>query len=185
MRQKHSGRKSFRGFKRSSLVRAARFLARLNLFSIPLYAIILTGWQQDSLTEFTADATQFLLSVMGVSFERAGLVFSVPVANGNWGAVINWDCVGWKSLLLVFALVMATDYPIRRKLSGLAMLLPLVYAANLFRIAFLIWFVASYDTTYFALVHGIFWSWGLMMFILLCWAVWMKAGNLNIERRIK
>ncbi len=125
----------------------------------------------------TADIVEQFLSLTGISFERSGLLFSVPVDNGNWGAVINWDCVGWKSLLAIFALVMATDYPMRKKLKGLAVLLPAIYLANILRIVFLIWYVAAYDLAYFAIVHAVLWTWGLVFLILVSWALWIKTAR--------
>lgn len=166
----------------SSFRTAARFLVKFNVFAIPLYLVMISGWQLPQLIEATAAAVQLLLGAAGVPFERSGLTFSVPVNNGNWGAVINWDCVGWKSMLAAFALVMATDFKLKRKLKGLAVLLPVVYAANLLRIAFLVWFVAAYDTAYFALVHAALWSWGLIAVVAVSWAAWVKQGNLNIRR---
>jgi len=161
--------------KNKLLFRIAKFLVKFNLFALPLYAILLSGYQSAEVVELTAQFVQSLLTAFNIPFERAGLLFSIAVANGNWGAVINWDCVGWKSLLAVFALVMATDYPMKKKLRGLAVLLPAVYIANLLRIVFLIWFVSAYDIAYFAIVHAIVWSWGLIFLILASWALWMRT----------
>ncbi|MBI2232334.1 MAG: exosortase/archaeosortase family protein [Candidatus Aenigmarchaeota archaeon] len=157
------------------LLAVLKFLLKFNIFAIPLYLIILSGYQAEGLITATADIVEQLLSLTGTSFERTGLIFSVPVDNGNWGAVINWDCVGWKSLLAIFALVMATDYPMRKKLKGLAVLLPAVYIANILRIVFLIWYVAAYDIAYFSIVHAVLWSWGLALLILGSWVLWLKS----------
>lgn len=160
-----------------SLLGALKFLLKLNLFAIPLYAIVLFNIQSARLTEITADIVQFLLAASGVQFERAGMMFSVPVAGGSWAAVINWDCVGWKSMLAMFALVMATDCPAGKKLRGLAILVPAMYAANLLRIMFVIWLVSAYGVSYFAAVHDALWSWGLISVILASWALWMRHSQ--------
>lgn len=174
MRQRHEATE-----RNAVLLRAAKFLLKFNLFAIPLYAVILSGYQSAQLIEATARLVQFLLSATGAHFERIGLMFAVPVANGSWGAVINWDCVGWKSLLAISALVMATDFPLRKKLRGLAVILPLVYLANILRIVFLIWYVAAYDILYFAAVHAIVWSWGLVLLVLFSWAMWLRSAAVN------
>lgn len=144
---------------------------------MPLYAILLSGYQSGQLIEATADIVEAFLLTAGIEFSRAGLMFSVPVQYGNWAAVINWDCVGWKSMLAVFALVMSTDCPLRRKMKGLAVLLPAVYLANILRIVFLVWYVAAYDIAYFAAVHAVLWSWGMVLIVAVSWASWLRSAR--------
>lgn len=155
----------------------SRFLLRFNVYAIPLYAVILSAYQSEQMIAATADLVDIFLSAAGVDFTRNGLLFSVPVQYGSWAAVINWDCVGWKSLLAVFALVMATDYPMRKKLKGLAVLLPAVYIANILRIVFLIWYAWAFDIAYFAIVHAVLWSWGMVLIVTVSWASWLRTAR--------
>ncbi len=164
-RLRHSGRKEHR---------ILRFLIKFNLFAIPLYAILILNFEWAWLQTFTADISYGLLHAIGIAAQRTGDFIIIPVANGQWGAFINWDCTGWKSFLALFALVMATDFPLRKKAKGLAVLLPAIFAINIARIVFMFYFVASFDLAYFEIVHAVIWSWGLIFAILAAWTLWMR-----------
>jgi len=156
-----------------NLLAALVFLLRFNLFAIPLYLIIFSGYSSGLLIRMTADITYGMLHATGIEAERSGNLISMPVENGNWAAVINWDCVGWKSMLVMLALVMATPSCKRKKLYGIA-LLPLVYAINIIRIWFMFFFVSKFGLAYFGIVHAVVWSWGLLIAVLLLWLVWIR-----------
>jgi exosortase/archaeosortase family protein len=151
-----------------------KFLVKFNLFAVPLYLILIANLRLELLETFTADITSAILNSMGILLERAGNYIIVPVANGSWGAFINWDCTGWKSFLALFALVMASDFHLKNRLKGLAVLLPALFVINIARIVFMFWFVNAFDLAYFDAVHAVIWSWGLIAAILVLWFLWMR-----------
>lgn len=165
------------------------FLIKLNLFAIPLYAILILDLSFAPMQKLIADATFSLLSAAGFSPSINGLLISIPIKNGNWGAFINWDCTAWKSMLAFFALVMATkgrqtdvqSTPswFKGKAAGLMMFLPLIFAANLLRIFFIFYYVRTFDLAYYQIVHDVVWSWGMIFAVLAFWLVWMKKINFN------
>lgn len=150
------------------------FLAKLNLFAVPLYAMLLLDVQFAALQSATRDITFYLLNVLGLSPSASGYLISIPIQNGNWAALINWDCTGWKSLLAFAALVFATGRPLKNKVHGLAVFLPLIFAVNIARIIFMFLYVRTFDIAYYQFVHAMVWSWGMIFVILLSWVVWMK-----------
>lgn len=156
--------------------RILRFLVKFNLFAAPLYLLLLLDWQSAWLQTATADITMALLDATGIAAERAGNLISIPVLNGTWGAFINWDCTGWKSFLALFALVMATDFGMKKKAKGLAILLPALFIVNIGRILFMFHFAAGFDLAYFEVAHAVVWSWGLIFAILAFWAAWMRRN---------
>lgn len=164
--------------------RVLRFFIKFNLFAIPLYVILYEGWTLVELQHFIASVTMSALTAMGYNPSIHDLIISIPVRNGDWAAVINWDCTGWKSLLAFFALVMATDYPNKRKALGL-LLLPVVFAINLLRIVFMFFYVRTFDLAHYQLVHSIVWSWGLILTILVLWVIWMKWDFRKILKETK
>lgn len=166
--------------KNEKLFRIAKFLAKFNIFAIPLYAILLSGWTLVELQRLVADVTMYMLTAAGMNPAINDLLISIPIKNGDWAAVINWDCTGWKSMLAFLALVMATDYPAKRKLAGL-MLLPVIFAVNLLRIFFMFFYVKTFDLASYQLVHAVVWSWGLILTILILWIVWMKYDFRKIK----
>ena len=177
MRPRHRrkrGRKKFlAGVQQKTAVKEAIiFLVRFNLFSIPLYAVILAGFQSGFLMDITSNIVVALLSSTGIETTMHGNIIAVPVKDGNFGAFVSWDSTGWKSMLAMFALIFATAFPLRKKLMGLA-LIPVVYAVNILRIWFM-FFISTVDTNYFALAHLTIWSWGLIFTVLALWVLWMK-----------
>jgi exosortase/archaeosortase family protein len=151
-----------------------KFLVKFNLFAIPLYLILLLDLRSLWLETFTADVVYSVLQSLGLALERTGNFIIVPIANGSWGAFINWDCTGWKSLLALFALVMATDFTYKIKLKGLSLLLPALFIINIARIAFMFYFVYAFGLVFFELVHAVIWSWGLILAILILWVLWIR-----------
>lgn len=164
-------RKKFAGINKR-LYKLLVFFIRLNIFAIPLYLILYSGYQSELLMEIT---TKLAYAAVSGSMDASlqGSIITIPVENGFWGARVSWDSTGWKSALAMLALVFATDFPLRKKIYGL-LLLPLVYAANILRIWLMFFAVKSYGIGYFALFHTIIWSWGLIFTILVLWAAWMK-----------
>jgi len=162
--------------KNETLFRMLTFVIKLNLFAIPLYLIILSGFQWILLMEVTRDLTLGLLDATGIAATTRGSLIIVPVENGEFGGVIDWDCTGWKSMLALFALIFATSFPMRKKLIGLT-LLPVIYLINIIRIWFMFYSVSVYDLTYYKILHATVWSWGLITAVLVLWLLWMKSPS--------
>ncbi len=153
--------------------RILKFLVRFNLFAIPLYLIIVSGFQLGFLKDATADFTFHMLRLTGIDASITGNLISIPAENGVFAARIDWDCTGWKSMFALFALIFATDFSMRKKLHGLV-LIPAVYIVNLLRIWFMFLFVSDFGLAYYDIVHATIWSWGLILTVLVLWVVWMR-----------
>ncbi|MBI4014394.1 MAG: exosortase/archaeosortase family protein [Candidatus Aenigmarchaeota archaeon] len=148
-----------------------RFVARLLVFSLPMLLIIATGYEFAPLMNGTHFLALTLLQATNVPVANEGALITVPVEGGTWAAYVSWDSSGWKSLLLFFALVMATEASTKKKLAGLS-LLPLVYAVNVARVWFMFFFVHRFGLENYELVHGTLWSWGMIVFTLALWLSW-------------
>lgn len=166
----------------TKLIRVLKFFIKFNLFAIPLYIILYESWTIPAFQQLVASITTYLLSSLGMNPTMNGLLISIPVLHGDWAAFISWDCTGWKSLLAYFALVMATDYPVKRKLAGL-LLLPVIFAINMLRIVFMFFYVRTFDLAHYQTVHAIIWSWGLIITIIALWLVWMRWDFTKIGRK--
>ena len=129
-----------------------RFIARLLVFSLPTLLIIATGYEFAPLMNVTHFLAFTLLQATGVP-------------------VVSSGSSGWKSLLLFFALIMATEAPLRRRLEGLA-LLPIIYGANVVRVWFMFFYVHIFGLGYYEIIHGTLWSWGMIVFTLALWLSW-------------
>ena len=185
-KEKGKGKSRLLKFSRADtkLIRILRFFIKFNLFAIPLYIILYEGWTLVEMQMVIRNATVWILTAIGLNPNVHDLLISIPIKNGSWGAVINWDCTGWKSILAFFALVMATDYPAKRKLAGLV-LLPIIFAVNLLRIAFMFFYVHTFDLANYQVVHAVIWSWGLILTVIALWLIWMKWDftKLNLRKR--
>ncbi len=163
------------------MLKLLTFLIRFNLFAIPLYLIILTGFAWQPLMQFTQDAAFYILRILGADASMSNGFIVVPVSNGNFAATVSWDSTGWKSMLAFFALVFATEFPLRKKLIGL-LFIPVIYGINILRIVFVFFFVSKYDVSYYNLLHETLWSWGLIASVLLLWLVWMRYVRVPEKR---
>lgn len=159
------------------LTETLQFFAKMNLFALPLYIILAFNLQFAFLQTVTRDITFFLLQGLGFNPALNGYLISVPIANGNWAASIDWDCTGWKSMLAFFALVMATGRDNRTKMRGLLVFIPAIFAINILRIVFMFYFVSAYDLAYYGIVHQTIWSWGLIATILAFWVIWLRKAE--------
>ncbi len=149
------------------------FILRLNIFLIPFYIIILFDIRSTYLIEITKNTVLSWLNSTGIHTTVFDSIISVPIKNGNWGAEITWDCVGWKSMFLFLALVMATKTTIHNKIKGL-FIIPIIYIINIARIWFMFYYVINFDLPYFSIVHTIIWGFGLTIIILILWYLWLQ-----------
>jgi exosortase/archaeosortase family protein len=136
------------------------------------------------LQKFTADSVYGLLKIAGYNPAIDNLAIAIPIENGQWGAMIDWDCVGWKSMLAFFALVFATDFSLRKKAWGMVFI-PLIYVVNVLRIFFMFAYVKAYGLAEYAIVHQLVWSWGLIIVILALWLYWIRYVDVkpSIKKR--
>ena len=172
-KQQHRRHQKQKLINRKDALRILTFLIKFNLLAIPLYLIIVSGFQLGFLKDVTADFTFHMLRLTGIDASIAGNIISIPAENGVFAARIDWDCTGWKSMFALFALIFATDFSLRKKMRGLV-LIPAVYLVNLLRIWFMFLFVSDFGLAYYDIVHATVWSWGLILTVLIFWVVWMR-----------
>jgi exosortase/archaeosortase family protein len=171
------------GIADEKLLRVVRFLAKFTLFAILLYIILISRWTLVELQQLTLNLSVSIMQAIGIDATVNNFVVSIPINNGFWGAVINWDCTGWKSMLAFFALVMSTELAPRRKIYGM-LLIPVIYLVNIVRIVFMFFYVTVFDLANYQVIHSIVWSWGLIATILVLWIIWLKYDftRLNVEK---
>ena len=149
------------------------FFVRLALFSLPLYVLSLVQIPLSGAQSFIALVSHKALLGLGIAATRNDLILSIPIEHGSWGAVITADCVGWKVMLFFAALVFATPCSLHKKARGL-LLVGVLFLANLARIVFLLAYVAWFDLAHFAVLHAVLWSWGLIIWSIALWYIWLR-----------
>lgn len=163
MNRKKSAKK-----RNESLLRALKFFVLLNAFAIPLYTIIILNLEFQPLKAATTDISFVLVKAIGVPATISGNLITIPVENGSWAGYIDWDCTGWKSMLLFFALVFATDMTLKRKIKCM-IFMPVIYMVNILRITFMFWYVSAHGIENYPLIHATIWSWGMLLAVLGFW----------------
>ncbi len=156
----------------NNLQQTIAFFLRFNLFAIPLY-FILPIVAISQIQYMITDIVQAMLFLSGIPVIRSELLLTIPIHTGSWAAVINWDCVGWKSMLFFTALVFATPCKASKKMLALA-LLPIIFIMNILRIWFMFWYVHTFNLAHFQIIHTVFWSFGLIVVALILWLIWIK-----------
>jgi exosortase/archaeosortase family protein len=162
------------------------FLARLTLFSIPLYAVLWINPSFAVLQYAVRDETVLLAGFIGVDAEVDGFDVNLNTVDGPMTVNIAEDCTGWKSVIAYIALVFAVPKVDNRKRLISMIGIPVIYAANIVRIAFLLWVATSMGISEFRLFHEYLWKFGLSMVVLGAWYVWLvkTAGGIKAERFI-
>ena len=165
------------------------FLVRLFLLSIPLYLIIALGTNMLPLQTIVAEQSAYVLGVSGYRTSIEGTVVSsdAPGSGYTFMFMIDPDCTGWKSMLFLFALILAVPGIMwNRRAVGLAIGLPLLWAVNVIRIVLIVMTETAYNVSTALFVHDVIWQTGLIAVVLGYWAAWLKwarrpkKGKLNL-----
>jgi len=162
------------------LIKILKFSVVFNLFLATLY--IMTRNNIYFLQQLTAELVTTLLNRTGVAASLKELMITVPVKTGLFGGTVDWDCTGWKSILVFIALVVATPTDWRKKLKAW-FFIPLIYLANILRVWFVFFFVSRFGIEHFETIHKTLWSWGLIAVLLVCWVCWYKDWCKGLYRQ--
>lgn len=154
------------------------FFVRLMVFALPLYAILFAA-NLLPLQLLVASQSHWLLEGLGFVVAQEGTLLT---ANG-FSFFISPDSTGWKSLLFAGALIMAVPGIARKKkIWGLALGLPAVYAGNLVRVLGIVLIEQSYGVGAAMVAHDWLWRFGLIALVLGVWGLWLwwaKEGGRN------
>lgn len=158
------------------------FIARFLAFGLPLWALLATGFEYYPAEKATAYAVYLLLVSLGypATFaSHASPELLVPAVNlGGLAVGIVWDCVGWKSVLALLALVWAVPGVSNKKRAGVLWLVPILLALNILRLATTILAGYLWGEWAFDLVHLTLWRYGLTIILFLLWVGWMKKNRI-------
>ena len=146
------------------------FLIKILVFAIPLYVIMQLQSILLPLQGIVSANVVTLLQLFGFETYRNGFL----IATDGIAFIVSEDCTGWKSMLLLAALVCAVPRVAwQKRLAGIAGGLVIIYLGNLVRImaVVLVWKACGIGTA--NLIHDIFWQFGLIALVLLTWMAWL------------
>lgn len=165
------------------------FLVKLLVLALPLYLIIWLSIDLSQLQVAAASELEFMLKQLGYDVFRDGSLVTVDAQTGNpFTFFIVEDCTAWKSMLFLFALILAVpSIPWKRRLAGIAAGLPLLWFGNLMRNLTVVLTERAYGIDTAMVVHDWLWRAGLVIMVLLIWLVWWRwaMGKGILSRRHK
>lgn len=178
-------RQTYTGFKNSldgiqlNLFGSCVFLLKLIVLSTPLYLILWAGWELAFLRTFTASLSASGLQLIGLQASTTGHI----VSSGGLLLDVTWDSTGWKSMLVVAALVLASPRSWRSRLSGVAAAVIGVFVLNVTRVISMIYGVTVLGLEY-EFLHAFLWRWGLTAAVLVIWGLWLHISRMEESRRL-
>lgn len=152
------------------------FLIKLLLLSVPLYMVILLQLDLTALQELVTGLTYSFLDFSGYAIERQGFNLIAE----DFSFYISRDCTGWKGLVFLAALIIATKSSIRKKLAGLA-LLPAFFGFNLLRIVSMVW-IGTANRQLFYVLHDFLWQFSMIAVVLSLWLMWARSQINSLKK---
>ncbi len=151
------------------------FMLRFLILAIPLHVLLWLNFDAHALQVITANSVAFLLSLAGVTYEIVDVFLLVDCASFVWTIEIIKDCVGWKSFMAVFGLMFAVrKVTFRKRMIGILIALPLIFAGNTFRIFTSIYLSIVFGYEWFDFIHNVLWQGGLIALVIAIWWVWLE-----------
>ncbi|MBW6451784.1 MAG: exosortase/archaeosortase family protein [DPANN group archaeon] len=158
------------------------FLLKFLILALPMYLIIWSGIEFTSIIRLTSYAVAVVLSFFTGSFSYDGSLFILNTLTGELGVEIIKDCIGWKSFLALVGLIFATrKVKLKPRLLGVLIGIPVIFIGNVIRLVTTMYFTIIYGISFFDIIHSFLWEWGLVLFVLALWIVWLKKIAFNVK----
>jgi archaeosortase B (VPXXXP-CTERM-specific) len=138
------------------------------LWAIP-YILGQLPFGVQSLCPITASWLGSLLKLLGFTTTVEGVYVNFGLA----GLEIIAECTGYTAMALFFSVVIAYPSPVKKKLVGLAVGIPLILAFNMFRLVVMA-FILAYRPQYFDVAHLYFWQVALIIFVVAIVVLWIQ-----------
>jgi exosortase/archaeosortase family protein len=161
------------------------FLLRLCILSIPVYLVLALGIGLYPLQLAAAGQAEWVFGRMGMVASREGAGMTVQ----GFSFLIDEDCTAWKPMLFLAALIVAVPAAgWRKRLMGVAVGIPLLWAANLLRIVTVVLAQQSLGTEAALFLHD--WVWQLLMvgvalWVWLCWLLYGRARISDVRQSLR
>ncbi|MCK5023524.1 MAG: exosortase/archaeosortase family protein [Candidatus Aenigmarchaeota archaeon] len=153
------------------------FLVKLTLFSIPVYIILTFHNILFPLQYIVAKNVHMLLNVTGFDMAMEGML----IFGNGVSFFISEDCTGWKSAILLIALIFSVPkIQLRKRVMGVIAGLPVLYVANILRILIVIFVWKGAGRGFADIFHDYLWQVGLVFVVMIIWVLWlMWTGKLR------
>jgi exosortase/archaeosortase family protein len=127
--------------------------------------------------------TNFLASILSfLGYQIKTLDYFLFIGETEFPIDISRDCIGWKGMYSLFALVMATPTEMKGKLKFLIIGLPFMFLVNIIRVIGTMLIGLNFGLHYIDFIHTFLWQQLMILILLGTWYLWLKKGNINIEK---
>jgi len=136
-----------------------------------LHLLIWINWNPVMLQKIDAWLVSKILNLIGINTIWIGTYIKIS----GFGLIeIIKDCLGWKSFIALTSLIVASNFVSwKNKLLGIFFGMIFVFIINIIRLV-TTFYLATKQIISFEVIHSILWRWGLTLFILLFWYIWIK-----------
>lgn len=153
------------------------FTAKFSFFAFFLQILMLDMFEFSILVNLNANATHFILSMFSDSFRLVGN--TILFETGGYTVMIDIikDCTGWKSFMALSGLIVAVrgfGIDNRKRMIGIISGAVAVFFGNIARLTTTIGYGYLYGMENFMLIHDVLWQFGLIIFILAIWNLWLR-----------
>jgi len=156
------------------------FLVKFNLLLIPFYGVIIFDINFYPVQEWFANFIGSVLRVFGYNVEIDWIfiyIEDLPVID------ISRDCIGWKSVYSVIALVLASPGLLKKKLKFLVYWIPGLLLINIVRVVGTILIGLKFGAYYLDIIHKFVWQEIMIVVIIGVWYLWLrKVIKLNKKK---
>ena len=158
------------------------FIAKLIIFSIPLYIILNLQGLLLPLQMLVTNNVYLILKSIGFNAMKNGILLT----GEGIAFFISEDCTGWKSMLFLAALLFAVPkVPKMKRFIGLLIGIPIIYIGNLYRILLVVFVWKVYGQGASNLLHDYLWQIGLVSLVLVIWIIWLLwIGRIGRNKEI-
>ena len=163
--------------KKKILSEVVVFLLKFNLLLIPFYAIIYFDLSVHPLQVAFANFIATVLRLLNYTVRTNE--FYLFIGRGEFPIEISMDCLGWKGIYSLFALVFATAGKIKDKLKFLAVWSPVLFVINILRILIILIFGLNFGLQYLEFIHTIIWQEVMIAALIVIFYIWLKKGKIK------
>lgn len=153
------------------------FLLKFNLLLIPFYAIIYFDLSVHSLQVAFAN---FIVTILRfLNYQVRTSEFYLFIGREEFPIEISMDCLGWKGVYSLFALVFATSGKIKDKLRFLVVWMPVIFVINILRVLFTLIFGLNFGMQYIEFIHTFLWQEVMIAALIVIFYIWLKKGKIK------
>ncbi len=158
------------------------FVIRVLIFSVPLHLIMFFSDVLIPLQGLVASNAASVLRAAGYEITRSGIFLAINNSH-EFLFAITQDCTGWKSMILLCALLFAVPrVETKKRITGLLAGIPVIYAGNLARIILIVLAEQSYGIEFAMALHDYMWQLGLVLLVMAFWVAWLVwAGRIDLK----